>query len=80
MKYTKYLTKTQRDQLEYETVSRELRAHLTRLVSDEIGHKEYRLLSLNKWINLSRDLVGLWVYVLECDNDGDYFPHRPNAT
>lgn len=81
MKYTKYLTSDDVKALELEVVSQELKIFLTRELQRKIESDEFpehNIIRQNIFINKSRSLAGLPVYVLEGDLDG-YFHPAENA-
>lgn len=77
MKYTRHLKATQTQALEYETVSRELKVFLTRVLLEKISDPENSEMSLirkNKIINMSLNIQGEKIFVLECDDWGHFEP------
>jgi len=81
MKYTKFLTPDDVKTLELEIVSQELKIFLTREFQSQIESNEFpehNIIRQNEFINKSRSLAGLPVYVLEGDLDG-YFHPAENA-
>ena len=73
MKYTKYVRQGDRNKLEYEVVSIDLKVHLTRIF-DRLIEGEYKIIHQNKAINKSRNLLGLPLYVLTADDSGEFHP------
>ncbi len=81
MIYTKYLASDDVKALELEIVSQDLKIFLTRELQSKIESGEFpehNIISQNIFINKSRSLAGLPVYVLEGDLDG-YFHPAENA-
>ncbi|MDS4025501.1 MAG: hypothetical protein RKO25_00695 [Candidatus Contendobacter sp.] len=72
MKYSIYLSKDDKKQLEYEVVSQEFRVHLTRLIERNENFARHYFINQNWLINRSRTLVGKTVYVLQADDMGGY--------
>lgn len=72
MKYSIYLSKDDKQQLEYEVVSQELRVHLTRLVERNENFARHNFINQNWLINRSRTLAGKTIYVLQADDMGGY--------
>ena len=65
-----YLSDEDKEKLEYETVSKDAKLYLTRLLDKRID--EGRVHNVNKLVNRSRTLVGLRPYVLRSDGYGSY--------
>lgn len=77
MNLTRYLSAEQRQALEFEVISVDLRAHLTRLLgsfTDNGDDPEVNLIKKNRLINWARTLLGEKIYVLESDDWGHYEP------
>jgi hypothetical protein len=74
MRYSVFLTSKQKEQLEYEVISQELRVHLTRLIARDESFAELDISSQNWLVNRSRSLLGEPIYVLESDGWGEYQP------
>ena len=77
MKYTRHTTAPQIQALEYETVSRELKVFLTRILLEKISDPENSEMSLirkNHIINISHNIQGKEIFVLECDDWGHFEP------
>jgi len=80
MKYTKFLSSNDIKELEYEVISTDLKIYLTRLLADKIKSSNtdeshiINLIRQNNFINKSRGLRNLPVYILEPDDFGDYQP------
>lgn len=72
MKYSIYLSDEDKKQLEFEVVSQELRAHLTRLIERTPSFSKHGLVNQNWLVNRSRTLVGQTIYVLEADDWSGY--------
>ena len=72
MKYTIYLNERQKNQLEYEVVSTDLKVHLVRLIEQSSRFRKNPLINMNSLINRSRSLDGEAVYILNADDWGDY--------
>ncbi|WYL96542.1 MAG: hypothetical protein HEQ35_24500 [Gloeotrichia echinulata IR180] len=80
MKYTKFLSSNDIKELEYEVISTDLKIYLTRLLADKIKYSNtdevptINLIRQNYFINKSRGLRNLPVYILRSDDLGDYQP------
>lgn len=77
MNLTRYLSAEQRQALEFEVISVDLRVHLTRLLrpsTENGGDPEINLIRKNQLINWARTLIGTKIYVLESDDWGHYEP------
>ncbi|BDU25172.1 hypothetical protein [Flavobacterium sp. GSB-24] len=75
MKFTIYSTKEQRRELEYEVLSQEFYAYITRHLmhwTEEPEHAESIIFRKNIIINLSSTLLTRNIYVLESDDNGFY--------
>ncbi len=70
------LTASQKKQLEFEVVSESARLRLTRFLRDKTSHDEgsIRIIYQNRIVNIARTILGLSIYVLEADADGEYNP------
>ena len=72
MKYSIYLSKEDKEQLEYEVVSQEFRVHLTRLIERNENFAQDNFINQNWLINRSRTLARKTIYVLQADDMGCY--------
>jgi hypothetical protein len=72
MRYSIFLSRSDRERLEYEVVSPELRVHLTRLIEQSPEFYRHALSNRNWIVNRSRTLLGKSIYVLEADDMGEY--------
>jgi hypothetical protein len=74
MRHPRHLTSEQVAALEYEVLSTELRVHLTRCLDSWVsrGSADVSTIQKNRFINMSRSLAGLPVYVLQADDWGSY--------
>jgi len=78
MKFTMYVSEEDKENLEYEVISRDLRSHLTRILDRDLSRffedGRTRLMWQNRLINISRGIVGKAIYVLKSDDFGEYQP------
>lgn len=75
MKFPKYLSKKQIEQLEFEVLSKDFLIYLTRTLlewTEEVEYAEDIIARKNRIINLSRTISGDKIYVLESDDMGAY--------
>ena len=75
MKFTIYSTKEQKKQLEYEVLSQEFYAFVTRHLmhwAEEPEYTESIIFRKNIIINLSSTILAKSIYVLESDDNGNY--------
>lgn len=72
MKYSVFLSATDKKHLEFEIVSTELKIHLTRLIERNDDFCRHELIHKNVLINRSRTLSGRTIYVLEPNDEGGY--------
>nr|WP_315171356.1 hypothetical protein [uncultured Flavobacterium sp.] len=75
MKFTIYSTKEQKKQLEYEVLSQEFYAFVTRHLmhwAEEPEYAESIIFRKNIIINLSSTILAKSIYVLESDDNGNY--------
>lgn len=79
MKYTRHLKASQLQSLKYETVSSELKVYLTRILSEQLADSEddsvdVALIRKNEVINMSLNIQGKPIFVLEGDDWGHFEP------
>jgi hypothetical protein len=78
VKYPRYISKDDIQELKLEVISQELRVYLARLLdnrmADDEGPEEVKIIQQNKLINRARNLQGLPLYVLNGDDYGNFQP------
>lgn len=67
------------NKLEHEVVSDELKIYLTRILDEEIkaiDDENVQLMRMNQLVNKSRTIAGKSIYVLKCDEWGEFLPQE----